>query len=373
MKKLVFLFVLLVSLKSWSQIDDHANSETKLLFNRLNKLSLNYKTKQKILIGQQNAFTEGRGWRLDNRDIGAELKSDMETVSGVHPAVNGIDFNEIGDWNKDLIQFHISEVHKRGGVTTLSWHMPTLVDDGKGNNSYNDTSIRVVERILPGGDHHHLFNSKLNKLVKFFKELKGIPVIFRPWHEHNFSWFWWGKDHSTREEYIKLWRYTVEYLKSNNVHNLLYAYSPNHINGDYLDRYPGDEYVDIMGVDHYFVDPTFDQNTFGPYPLYNWKKDVIWLCEEASKRNKIPAITEFGQEGLTYKKFWTDYFGWPLEKEGILQITGPDSLPAKGIAYIMVWRNDIKDAKHFFGPFPGQFNNNNFMDLMSKRIYQGLK
>jgi mannan endo-1,4-beta-mannosidase len=374
MKKLLFsLLMSSLSFNAFSQIDRSANAETKLLYEKLNKLSLSYKTKQKILLGQQNSFTEGRGWRQDNKDIGGDLRSDMEAVSGVHPAVNGIDFNEIGDWNKDLIQYHVKEVYSRGGVTTLSWHMPTLINDGKGNNSYNDTTARVVGRILPGGDHHALFNTKLNKLITFLKELKGLPIIFRPWHEHNFSWFWWGKDHSTKDEYIKLWRYTVDYLRNNNVHNLLYAYSPNHINGDYLDRYPGDEYVDILGVDHYFVDPQFDVNAFGPYPVYNWKNDVIWLCHEASKRNKIPAITEFGQEGLYYEKFWTDYFGWPLEKEGMKQITGADKLPAKGVAYIMVWRNDIKDPKHFFGPFIGNQNNKNFMDLMSKGIYQGLK
>jgi mannan endo-1,4-beta-mannosidase len=90
----------------------------------------------------------------------------------------------------------------------------------------------VVGRILPGGDHHNIFNSKLNKLVLFLKELKGLPIIFRPWHEHNFSWFWWGRDHSTRDEYIKLWQYTVDYLRNNN--------------GDYLERYPGHDYVDIL-------------------------------------------------------------------------------------------------------------------------------
>jgi hypothetical protein len=55
------------------------------------------------------------------------------------------------------------------------------------------------------------------------------------------------------------------------------------------------------------------------------------------------------------------------------QITGINKLPAKGPAYIMVWRNDIKDPKHFFGPFTGNQNNKNFMDLISKGIYLGLK
>lgn len=40
-----------------------------------------------------------------------------------------------------------------------------------------------------------------------------IPVIFRPYHEHNGDWFWWGKGVNSEEDYIKLWQFTVEYLR----------------------------------------------------------------------------------------------------------------------------------------------------------------
>lgn len=101
----------------------------------------------------------------------------------------------------------------------------------------------------------------------------------------------------------------------------------------------------------------------------NWKKEVIWLSQESVKRNKIPAITEFGLESSSYQKFWTDYFGWPLEKEGMNQL---GTLPAKAPAYILLWRNDMKDPKHFFGPVPGHHNNDNFKALLSKKIFKGL-
>lgn len=104
-----------------------------------------------------------------------------------------------------------------------------------------------------------------------------------------------------------------------------------------------------------------------------WKKDVIWLMKEASKRKKIPAITEFGQEAVVYDDFWTDYMSWPMEKEGILQHIHASDLPEYGIAYIMLWRNDIKDKKHFYGPIVGHKNNANFFEMLSKKIYVGLK
>jgi len=56
--------------------------------------------------------------------------------------------------------------------------------------------------------------------------LRAIPIIFRPWHENNQRRFWWAVRGDGRD-FIKLWRFTVEYLRdTSGVHNLLYAYTP---------------------------------------------------------------------------------------------------------------------------------------------------
>lgn len=356
-----------------AQIDPNASIETKALRKKLNDISLSIsKKKQKVLLGQQNAFHEGRGWRRDNNHMDEELKSDMNDVASIHPSVAGFDFNEIGHWNIDLITKQMREIHNRGGVVTLSWHTPASIKDNVGDNSSNDISSKVVKHILPGGRAHNAFVEKLNTLVDFLLTVKDVPIVFRPWHEHNFPWFWWGTLHCTEKEYIDLWQFTVNYLMGHGVHNLLYAYSPISI-GDYLKRYPGDKYVDILGIDHYFHSKIMDLILYSiKSPLLDWKIKVIELSQAAVKRNKIPAITEFGLEASWYNNFWTDYFGWPLEKEGMEQITGMGKAPAKSPAYIMLWRNDIKDPKHYYGPIPGHPNNDNFKSMMSKKIFQGL-
>ena len=81
-----------------------------------------------------------------------------------------------------------------------------------------------------------------------------IPVIFRMYHEHTGDWFWWSSQQSTPEEYKQLWIMTCDYLqKTKQVHHLLYAYSSSNVQSEehYLERYPGDQYVDILGFDHY--------------------------------------------------------------------------------------------------------------------------
>lgn len=370
MKAFILFFILS---PCFAQSDKRATSEAKELYHKLHEVSDTINTNQKILIGQQYAFSEGRGWRKHNQHVGTELVSDMQKAVGVTPAVLGVDFNEIGNWNNRLLMEQMREVHRRGGVVTMTWHTPAWVQDGKGNGSSWDKTMPILPRILPGGDHHKILLSELNRLADFFLELSDIPIIFRPWHEQNGSWFWWGRKNCTKEEYLKLWEITVKVLRNRGVHNLLFAYSPTGVEEDYLERYPGDHVIDILGVDHYFYNKVFDLVIIGGLsPLQKYKKGIVWLCEEAARRNKVPAVTEFGMETSSYRRFWTDYFGWPLERAGMEQIRGVGKAPKKGPAYAMLWRNDMTDKKHYYGPIPGHKNNQNFLDLMSKGIFQGM-
>ena len=83
----------------------------------------------------------------------------------------------------------------------------------------------------------------------------GVPVLWRPYHEMNGDWFWWGKSHCTPDEFRALWKFTVSYLRDTAaVHNFIYAFSPdNRFNSEaeFLERYPGDEWVDMVGMDNY--------------------------------------------------------------------------------------------------------------------------
>src|SRR5438046_941011 len=70
----------------------------------------------------------------------------------------------------------------------------------------------TVASILPGGSRHEFFKSWLDKIAVFMNGLKGnrgefIPVIFRPYHELNGNWFWWGGKNCTADEFRKLWMF----------------------------------------------------------------------------------------------------------------------------------------------------------------------
>jgi mannan endo-1,4-beta-mannosidase len=181
---------------------------------------------------------------------------------------------------------------------------------------------------------------------------KSIPVIFRPYHEHNGDWFWWGKGPCSEEEYIALWKFTLHYLRdSMNIHNLLYAISPDRSRTGGIDRdscflyaYPGDEYVDILGVDNYW-----DVGRSSDYlkDMTRAQQDSLFLgslqtlVKLAVTKNKIPALTETGLAGVKETNWYTSRLLKPLKG---------DSLAAK-IAFILVWRNG--NPEQCYAPYPG--------------------
>jgi alpha-galactosidase len=164
-----------------------------------------------------------------------------------------------------------------------------------------------------------------------------VPVILRPFHEASGSWFWWGGRHRSAEEYQALWRFTVEYLRDKRrIHNVLYAYSPDVFDSTatYLASYPGDAYVDVLGLDDY-------QSIKTPAMRGVFAGRLHSLVEMAEARGKIPALTETGVEGIPDSTWWTGT---------LLAGIKSDTVGAR-IAWVLVWRN--ANHHHFYAPFVG--------------------
>jgi mannan endo-1,4-beta-mannosidase len=241
----------------------------------------------------------------------------------------------------------IAEGYARGGVITMSWHANNPVT---GRDAWDTT--QAVAQLLPGGAYNARYAAKLDTVAEFFRNLRGrgrdgretpIPVVFRPFHETTGGWFWWGARHATPGEYRALWRFTVEYLRDRRqVHNLLWAYSTDVFDSTaaYLERYPGDDYADVLGFDDY-------QSVRSPATrdvLRRRLRDVVTLAES---RGKIAALTETGVEAIPDSTWWTGTLLPAIEGDSV----------ARRIAWVMVWRNanDATDRKHhFFAPYPGQ-------------------
>ena len=319
-------------------VDMHATAKTQALFHcMMTNLG------KGIMVAHQDDAAYGHTW------YGKAGGSDVKEVTGDYPAIAGWELGhlEIGSpYNLDSVYFTdmkrlIREVYDRGGINTISWHGDNIVT---GKNAWDCGQDSVVRSILPGGNNHTKFLTWLDRLSVFFQDLedeKGelIPVIFRMFHEHTGSWFWWGAKQCTPDEYNELYRMTVKYLRdTKHVHNLLYAFSPADVTTEqeYLLRYPGDDWVDILGFDTY---------AFGTgrkdIDLYKQKMTagLSIVTKYAAKTGKIPVMAETGMEGIKL----TDYF------TGVLL---PIIKPFK-IGYVLFWRNAFNNPNHFYVPYAG--------------------
>lgn len=287
-------------------------------------------------------------------------RSDVLEAVGDYPAVMGFDLGgiEMGDEkNLDSVPFQrireeLQAHHRRGGIVTLSWHPRNPLTGG---TAWDVSDSTVVRSILPGGTMHRKFLLWMKNVSAFVQSLRDdegqpIPIIFRPLHENNGSWFWWGKRLCTAEEYKSLWCTLQDHLLADGLNNLVWSWSPNlGLQPDDFDTYPGDDRVDLLGLDAY------QWGTEQEF-IKQINDDLTLQTRFADRHGRLLALTECGLKNLPDPTWWTRVLKPQIDKYPI--------------SYFLVWRN----AKHeFFGPAPGEKNAVYFREMMKSRNMMMLK
>ncbi len=168
-------------------------------------------------------------------------------------------------WQKGRSSWNIwpdAEQHRKnmkehwdgGGLVSL--HMPIPNPKNKSHQHDRDLTDEEFRDIaLAGTALNHNYLMWLSMLANHLAWLQdhGVTVLIRPLHEMNHGGFWYGR--RDPESYRKLFRLTVDYLTiTSKLHNLIVVYSPNR-GKRVKDYYPGDDYVDVVGVDTYHDPP----------------------------------------------------------------------------------------------------------------------
>nr|WP_317048142.1 glycosyl hydrolase [Pontibacter diazotrophicus] len=323
-------------------VDPEATQETKNLYANMKRLS-----QEGTMFGHQDDLAYGIGWEYEDG------RSDVKETVGEYPAVVGWDIGhlELGNVvNLDSVPFdrmrsYAQQVYAQGGLNTFSWHLNNPLDPSKTSWDRMDSTI---QRMFNDPVALRRYDSWLDRVADFMVSLKGpqgelIPVVFRPLHEHTGSWFWWGREHVSPEDYKKMWRYTIDYLRNKGANNLLIAYSTDRFTSreDYLERYPGDDYVDVLGFDLYHR-PQIDTTVVSPDPDTAYIREARRMVETVrqlgQEKEKVWTFSETGLGNLPLANWWT----------GVLLPVVQDA----GLSYVLVWRNF--DLNHFFAPYPGQ-------------------
>lgn len=336
--------LLLCPCAAFAQIDPLATDATRALFQNLIEVGRDH-----LLFGHQDDPAYGVDWwSVDGR-------SDVKEVSGDFPAVYGWDVADIHEpANLDGVNFEkmkvwIREAHARGGINTVSMHLDNPVTGG---TAWDNTE--AVSSILPGGSMHEDYLDTLNRIGVFLAGLRTedgdfIPVILRPYHEPSQTWPWWGTDSCTRAEYIELWTMTVRHFRDTlGLHHLLYAFSPQDVttSADYFDRYPGDEWVDVLGLDYYSLTTPEQAEILG--------RTLGMLGREAVNRGKVSALTETGVDTIPMGNWWTECLYKAFD-------TSEDS---RRTAWALVWRN--ANPTHYHAPWPDHPSAPDFVSFHQK-------
>lgn len=243
-----------------------------------------------VITGQQESTWMGS----------ADYETDyIYSASGKLPLIKGFDYmnDDFDGVNERAVKWH-----EKGGIVTVCWHCGS---DFSGEwTDCKETDITDWEKALtPGTEEYDNLVRGMDKGAEALKELKekGIPVLWRPFHEFDGDWFWWSRGGS--EGFKKLWQIMYErYTDYHGLDNLIWVLGYSHKMEKVKDWYPGDEYCDIIGADTYDIEIV--------HKLYRKMKSVTSapkpLCLHECGKN--PSAEDLKKSPWSYFMTWhTEY------------------------------------------------------------------
>lgn len=218
----------------------------------------------------------------------------IQKITGKLPAIRGLDF-KANDF--DGVVSRSVEWTKRGGLVTICWHTGVAISDYPESKSDDPDFERLFTEDT---EENTTLMSSWERAAKALRDLQDadVTVLWRPFHEFDGRWFWWGKGGA--ENFKRLWRlmydkFTNEY-KLNNLIWIL-GYADNVEDG----WYPGDEYCDIIGSD------TYDNTTHkAGWELLKKLTDKPMAFHECGN---VPPIDDFVRDGA----MWAWFMPWHTE------------------------------------------------------------
>ncbi|MGG1641493.1 glycosyl hydrolase [Paenibacillus sp. NRS-1782] len=254
-------------------VNSDASAEARELYNYLISIS-----GKKMVTGQHDY--------LESPD---ELSNKVQKISKAYAGVHGYEMGAISGQSaateaaqrKNVVDSAI-RWSRAGGMVTMTYHEPL---PGKpltwANVQAKVSQAEFNKYVTPGTAQYNLLIADLDKVAVSLKQLRdaGVPVLWRPYHEMNGDWFWWGNKNNCNQ----LWNIMYDrFVNTHQLNNLLWVWSPNAPNSytaPYTPKYPGDDKVDILAVDIYNHD--FKQSHY---------EGLLGLA-----RNKPIAIGEHGE------------------------------------------------------------------------------
>lgn len=199
-------------------------------------------------------------------------------IWGKAPAVFGKDLGFARQGSKDSayvraeVVEELKEQYRRGALPTLCWHaVPPTADEPVAfklpKNSVPPPKLNTVqgrltdaqyqELLTPGTRLHQRWCAQVDAIVPSLKQLEEarVPLLWRPYHEMNGPWFWWGGrrgPHGSAALYRMLYDRLVHHHQ---IKNLIWVWNVDRPEAPSLafeECWPGSAYVDVLSFDCYY-------------------------------------------------------------------------------------------------------------------------
>ncbi len=218
-----------------------------------------------IILGQQE-YCGDHNYNLWNspdvfiKDNEAEFEY-IKEKTGKQPAIRGIDFlayNTSSEWRDHAPERVIEWVNKYHGIATVSWHWNVPCEKGSDDIAFyvesanpKFTTFSCKNAVTEGTWENEVVMADIKLIAGELQKLKDadVPVLWRPLHEAEGGWFWWGAEGA--EPCKKLYRLLYDQLTNvYGLDNLIWIWTGS-TSPAAADWYPGDDVVDIVGYDKY--------------------------------------------------------------------------------------------------------------------------
>lgn len=316
-------------------INENASDSAKRLYNYLCDIYGKH-----VLAGQQE-YCGSHNYNYSDSEL-TDNESEFEYIletTGKQVAVRGFDFlnyNTTSYWDDRAAERIVEWVNDVGGIATLCYHWGVPNDDGDAkfyykSDAYPDgTTFSITKALQEGTEENIILMADIEFLASKLQILydADVPVLFRPLHEAEGAWFWWGAEgaEACKELYYLLYDQLTNVYGFNNIIWVWTGYTFQ----TSADWYPGDDYVDIIGYDKYnAVDglPNLSSISSTFYNLVastNGKKMVTM-----SENDTIPSLENLLNDGAAWLWFcpWYNYYLMSDEvnpKENLVEMYNSD-------------------------------------------------
>lgn len=317
--------------------------------------------RKELIKASNNGRTYYSQYNFYNPRKSGSLDSSYGRVLQCQPKIYGVDFYYAsGTWFKpkrvqetreNLIRIVKDTWRGRRAIACFSWHLenpyvpsefPTTAGfrytNNKQNPNYPVKHRYVIKEILENrGDVCGMGNvsgknntksydtprewfedrcKEVATIINDFVDDNGqpIPFIFRLWHEWEDSWMWWGAKYVSAEDYKRFFILTEQTIKKYAPNaQIVWAYcSDRYVNSEeeYMERYPGDAYVDIIGFDDYRIGKSKEDRT----AAINRAKMV---CKIANERHLATGLFETNNNKRKISNYYTNHLNRMLTAEGV--------------------------------------------------------